>query len=335
MKVEKRFAFAFLLGKSGNKMKRIRKITILGAGNVGATVAYTLATDGMCSEIVLVDINKDKAEGEVMDISQGLAFSPAVKLTAGDYSDAAGSDIVIVTIGAARKAGQSRIDLAQGNVNLIKNVMPQVVEYSPNAIYVVVSNPVDIITYAILKYTSLSPNQVIGTGTLLDASRLRTILASRLAFAPSNVHAYVFGEHGDSSVVPWSLITVSSVPISSYCEKIGDKNFCSTENLEAIEDEVRKSGGVVIQKKQATYYAIAMSVRHLCECLLRNASSILTVSSLLTGQYGISDVCMSLPFVVNSNGVGESIEPPLLESELMALHHSAEVLKNTLNSIEI
>ena len=307
-------------------MRNNRKITVLGAGNVGASIAYTLTLDGVCSELILIDINEKKAQGEAMDIRQGLSFSRSVNIYAGSYADAKDSDIVVVTVGAARRPGQSRIDLAQGNVNIIRSVMPQIVSVAPEAVYIVVSNPVDILTYAILQCTDLPPSQVIGSGTLLDSSRLRSIVAERVGVVPQNVHAYVLGEHGDSSVIPWSLTSISGMPMTTYCGLQGSA---------AIEEEVRTSGACVIGLKGATYYAIAMTVRQLCEAILRNTSNVLTVSGLITGQYGIEDVCLSLPFVVDSQGIKKGLEPPLLEEERRQLHHSAAVLKKSIAALDM
>ena len=219
------------------------KITILGAGCVGATVAYTIATAGTCSNILLVDINKDKAKGEAMDIRQGVSFGHNVEVHDGSYEDAVGSDIVVVTLGIARKPGQTRLDLAQTNVNIIKEVMPRMAKYAPDAIYVVVSNPVDVITYTILKCTDLKPSQVIGTGTALDTSRLRSSIADHVGLSPNSIHAYVFGEHGDTSMIPWSITNVAGIPMYDYCKQEGvdiDKD--------AIAVEVRKAGGEVIKQ---------------------------------------------------------------------------------------
>ena len=315
-------------------MRNNRKITVLGAGNVGACIAYTLTLDGMCSELVLIDINDKKAQGEAMDIRQGLSFSRSVNIYAGSYEDAKDSDIVVVTVGAARRPGQSRIDLAQGNVNIIRSVMPHIVSAAPDAVYVVVSNPVDILTYAILQCTDLPASRVIGSGTLLDSSRLRSIVADRVGVVPQNVHAYVFGEHGDSSVIPWSLTAISGMPMSLYCG-IQKEGFCDKEEIHSIEEEVRTSGASVIALKGATYYAIAMSVRQLCEAILRNTNSVMTVSSLITGQYGIQDVCLSLPFILNSQGIRKGLEPPLLEKERRQLQHSAAVLKESIAALNI
>ena len=317
-------------------MKQGKKITILGAGNVGATIAYALAIDAIASEIVLIDINKDKAKGEAMDIYQGTSFTRSVSVYDGEYADAKDSDIVVVTVGSARKPGQSRIDLAQGNVNIIKSVMPQVIQYAPHAVYVVVSNPVDILTYAILKVTGLPVNQVIGSGTTLDSSRLRARIADIVGLTPQNVHAYVFGEHGDSAMIPWSLTSIAGMPMTTFCEQVRrEQPSFSQEELKGIEDDVRNSGAKVISLKGATYYAIGTTVRYICENILRDSGSLMTVSGLMKGQYGMEDVCLSLPCTVGASGIREFQEPPLTAEETAKLLHSAEVLKSTISSLEI
>ena len=205
-------------------MRKGKKITILGAGNVGASIAYTLTMDGMASEIVLIDINEKKAQGEAADILQGTPFSAPVNIHAGGYEDAVNSDIVIVTVGMARKPGQTRIDLAQANVDIVKSVMPQITRFAPDAVYVVVSNPVDIITYVFMKISGIPENQIIGSGTALDTARLRFGLASHFNIAQKNIHAYVFGEHGDSSFIPWSCAEVSGAKLDDYVELIDRKS---------------------------------------------------------------------------------------------------------------
>lgn len=316
-------------------MNTNRKITILGAGNVGATIAYTLTIKGLCSEIVFIDINEKKAQGEAMDIRQGTTFSHDVNIYHGSYADAANSDIVIVTLGSARKPGQTRLDLAKGNVNIIKSVMPQVVKYAPNALYLVVSNPVDILTYATIRCTGLPAKQVIGSGTLLDTSRLRSIIAERIDLAPQNVHAYVLGEHGDTQFVPWSLTAISGMQMDVYCDNLKrTHNFGGKNELQQIEEEVRTSGGKVIQLKGATFYAVSMSVTHLVGCLLANTSCVNTVSSMLNGEYGISDVCLSLPFVLDAQGVKQSLEPPMTAAEQEQLQNSANALKEIIKNLE-
>lgn len=317
-------------------MKKGKKITILGTGNVGASIAYTLTLDGMASEIVLVDINEQKAQGEAMDIMQGTPFCAPVNIYAGSYQDAAHSDIVIVTVGLARRPGQSRIDLAQANVDIIKLVMPEITRYAPDAVYVVVSNPVDIITYAILKTTNLAEHQVMGSGTMLDSARLRSRLANHVGLNSKNVHAYVFGEHGDTSLIPWSLATIAGIEMNRYCtDMCSQHNRCGKEELKEIEEDVRTAGAKVIALKGATYYAIALSVRRICECILRDTDSVMTVSAMLHDQYGINDVCLSIPFVVGAQGIRRTIVPPLTDHEMQLLHKSADALKEVISQLKI
>lgn len=317
-------------------MNKTSKITVLGAGNVGATIAYTLVLEGLAAEVVLVDINKDKANGEAMDIVQGSAFYPSSKVIAGDYEDTVGSDIVIVTVGSARKPGQSRIDLAQGNVRIIKSVMPQILKYAPDALYVVVSNPVDIITYTILKTSGLPENQVIGSGTLLDTARLRDNIAQSIGVSPKNIHSFVLGEHGDSSMIPWSLTAVGGIPLETYLASIRNKS----ENIhipdkEAVLEDVHKAGGNVIRLKGATFYAIALVARRICEAIMRNAHSVLTCSTMMHGEYGVSDVCVSVPCIIGAGGVENIATPPMTAEEEAAFAASAASLKAIINELEI
>lgn len=314
----------------GEKVKNGTKITILGAGNVGASVAYTFAVAGTCSDVVLVDINKAKAKGEAMDIRQGVSFGQNVEVFDGNYEDAKDSDIVVVTLGLARKPGQTRLDLAQANVNIIKEVMPQVARFAPDAIYVVVSNPVDILTYTILKCTNLSPSQVIGSGTALDTSRLRSSIADHVGLSPNSIHAYVFGEHGDSSFIPWSLTNIAGIPMEEYC---ADQDHANIDEDEII-DEVRKAGAEVIKRKGATFYAIAMTVNKICDSILRDTNNIITVSSLVNDKYGINDVCLSLPCVIGSNGIEREVFPKLTNAEVEKLQNSAKALRAVIDQIE-
>ncbi|MDE5861403.1 MAG: L-lactate dehydrogenase [Ruminococcus sp.] len=308
------------------------KISVLGAGNVGATIAYTFAVHGTCSDVVLVDINEAKAKGEAMDIRHGISFAHNIDITDGTYDDIAGSDIVVVTLGMGRKPGQSRLDLMQNNVNIIKQVMPNVAKIAPEAIYVVVSNPVDILTYAILQCTDLKPSQVIGSGTILDSARLRSDIAEKACISPKSIHAYMFGEHGDTSFVPWSTTNIGGMNMFDYWTSTGR----SLEELDTdtIEKNVRAAGGEVIKRKGATFYAIALSVNKICETIIRNANNILTVSTLTHGRYGIDDVCLSLPCIVNGNGIAGEVNPPLLDEELEKLRKSADTLKQFIAQID-
>lgn len=310
-------------------MSNNKKISILGSGRVGSSIAYSLVLNGICSEIVLVDIAKKLALGESMDMIQGTAFSNPVNIHAGEYEDVNGSDIVIVTLGKARKPGQSRIELVQENVDIIKNVMPAVVSFAPDAIYIVVSNPVDILTYAIQKITRLPKGRVIGTGTLLDSSRLRTILAQRAQINPGNVHGYVLGEHGDSSFVPWSLANIAGMSLEDYNASLFQDEY------DKIQKEVRECGANVIQNKGATNYAIAMSVSYLANSIVKNTKSVLTLSTLMEGEYGLEDVCLSLPVIAGGEGIIQTLEPKLQEMELTQLKNSANVLTEVIHTIQI
>lgn len=307
------------------------KISILGTGRVGSSLAYTLVAKGTFSEIVLVDIAKDLAIGEALDIDQGVPFLHETGIRAGEYSDVEGSDIVVVTLGRARKAGQSRLELAQGNVDIIKDVMPQVTKYAPNAVYVIVSNPVDILTYAALKVTDLKPSQVIGSGTLLDSARLKSILSNKLSVASTNIHGYVIGEHGDTSFIPWSVFRMGGLDINTVLkDKIGGEAL----SLLDIEEEVRKSGSSVIAKKGATNYAIAAAVNYLCSCIINNTKSILPISTMLNGEYGISDVCLSIPCIVGISGVQDKMPITLTPDEEEELHASEKALKDIIKELK-
>ena len=312
------------------------KITVIGAGSVGAAVANDLMVQGIASEILLVDVNKKKAKGEALDIYQGAPFhSPAV-VRAGDYPDAVGSDIVVITCGIARKPGMTRLDLAKTNVNIIKDVAKAIVPYAPDAKYVIVSNPVDILTYVFHKVSGLPENQIIGSGTILDTSRLQSELAKRFHISPKNVHAHVYGEHGDSQFVPWSLAHIANNHIDEYKLRSPDKDRINwNQDYEEVENFVKKSGAKVIENKGATFYAVSMAVCHICKCLLSGIDTTMTVSTMLHGEYGIDDVCLSLVNVVGNKGAHSKVMLPLNEKELNDLKKSAESLKNVINSITL
>ncbi|MBQ3080703.1 MAG: L-lactate dehydrogenase [Clostridia bacterium] len=314
----------------------MNKITIIGSGNVGSTIAYTLTITGLVPEIVMIDINGEKALGEAMDIRQGTPFCPSCNIYAGDYDDAKDSDIVIITCGVARKPGQTRLDLAQINIDIMKMIIPQITRYAPDATYVIVSNPVDILTYVFTKLSGIPENRIIGSGTILDTSRLRSKLSELYSINQKNVHAYVLGEHGDSSFVPWSHTNISNIPIEVYKNSIQRANGPLPElNKAEIEEYVKKSGSRVIQQKGATYYAVSMSVCHLCKCLLSGLDTTVTVSTIVNGEYGLDDVCLSLVNTIGSKRVNGKLLLPLEGEELEKLHLSAENLKNVLNNVRI
>ncbi len=313
------------------------KVTIIGAGSVGATVAYTLVATGSVAEIVLIDVNVEKAKGEAMDIRQSTPYLHPVKIYAGTYEDAVGSDIVIVTSGVGRKPGQSRIDLTQTNVNILKSIAPQIVKYAPDALYVFVANPVDVLTYVFCKITGVPSNRVIGTGTTLDSIRLRTRLSELYSVNQKQVHAYVLGEHGDSSFVAWSTADISGVPLAEYEDTLTDKNVLKVTPYDRaeVEEYVKKSGGQIIAGKGATFYGIAASVKQIVDSIYSSAYTILPVSTVLNGEYGISDVALSTLCAIGNEGVVTTLTPKLSDEEMEKMRNSADVLKNVIAQIEI
>ena len=311
------------------------KISVIGAGSVGATIANDLMIQGVASEIVLVDVNKKKAVGEALDIYQGAPFcSPAI-VRAGDYEDTANSDIVVITCGVARKPGMTRLDLAQTNVSILKSVAENVTKYAPNSIYVIVSNPVDVLTYVFHKISGIPENQIIGSGTILDTSRLQSALAKRFHISPKNVHAHVYGEHGDSQFVPWSLAHIANNHVDAYRDSSPDKDRIKWEQeYEEVEQFVKKSGGKIIENKGATFYAVAMSVCHICKCIFSGAPTALTVSTMMNGEYGVEDVCLSTLVLVDRNGARGKILNKLTDEEVAKLHASADKLKSVIAQVQ-
>ena len=313
------------------------KITVIGAGSVGAAITNDIMVQGIASEVVLIDINKQKAVGEAMDIYQGAPFcSPAI-IRSGDYEDAAGSQIVIITSGLPRKPGQTRLELAQANVNILKSITPQIVKYAPDAIYILVANPVDILTYVFTKISGIPENRILGSGTVLDTSRLQSELAKRFHISPKNVHAHVYGEHGDSSFVPWSLASIANNQIDDYQNNVAGsvRIRWSKDDHQAVEDFVKQSGAQVIKNKGATFYAVAISVCHICKCILNGSGTALTVSTMMHGEYGVDDVALSTLCLVDRTGVRGKILTPLTEEETQKLHLSANKLKEVISQIEI
>ncbi len=313
------------------------KVAIIGAGSVGATVAYTLVAMGSVAEIVLIDVNEAKAQGEALDIRQATPYLSPVKIYCGSYEDAAGSDIVIITSGVGRKPGQSRIDLTQTNVNILKSIAPQIVKYVPDALYLFVANPVDILTYVFCKITGVPKNRVIGTGTTLDSIRLRTRLSELYSVNQKQVHAYVLGEHGDSSFVAWSAADISGIPLSQYENTLTDKSEVKVTpySREEVEQYVKKSGGQIIAGKGATFYGIAACVAQIVNSIYSSSYTIFPVSTVLDGEYGISDVALSTLCAISSEGLVTTLTPNLSEEELEKMRNSAEVLKGVIAQIEI
>ena len=314
----------------------MNKISIIGTGSVGSTIAYTLTVMGIASEIVMIDINNEKALGEALDIRQGTPFCGACSVYAGDYRDAVNSDIVILTSGIARKPGQTRLELAQTNVNITKSIIPEVTKYAPEATYIIVSNPVDILTYTFNKFSDIPENRIIGSGTILDTARLRARLSEYYNISQSNVHAYVFGEHGDSSFIPWSVANISNVPIAECNKLLATPGIKNPElDLNDIEQYVRKSGGRVIARKGATFYAVSVSVCHICKCILSGIDTTMTVSTMMHGEYGIDDVCLSTLNMIGLSGIRGKVNITLTDDEITKLRHSADTLKDVISNLDI
>ena len=315
----------------------MNKISIIGTGSVGSTIAYTLTVMGIASDIVMIDINSEKALGEALDIRQGTPFCSACSVYAGDYRDAIDSDIVILTSGIARKPGQTRLELAQTNVDITKSIIPEITKYAPNATYVIVSNPVDVLTYTFCKLSGIPENKILGSGTILDTARLRSRLSEYYNISQANVHAYVLGEHGDSSFIPWSVANISNVPIKDCTRFMTENNgIVNPElDLEEVEQYVRKSGARVIARKGATFYAVSVSVCHICKCLLGGMDTTMTVSTMMHGEYGIDDVCLSTLNMIGNNCVRGKVNISLTDDEVTKLRKSSETLKQVISSLNI
>lgn len=307
------------------------KVVVIGAGAVGATFAYAAVLRGVAREIVLLDVNRAKAEGEAMDLNHALPFAHPAEVMAGDYPDCKGADVIVITAGAAQKPGQTRLDLAVTNVNLMRQIVPSAMEFAAQPILLMVSNPLDVLTYAAYRLSGLPANRVIGSGTVLDTARFRYVLAQQVGVDPRNVHAYIIGEHGDSEVAVWSSAAVAGVPVREYLAPAG-KEYGQPE-LRELFLQVRNAAYEIIQRKGATYYAIGVGVAALVESILRNQHSVFTVSSLLSGQCGASDVCLSLPTVLARDGVERVIEIALSPDESAAFGNCAQIVKEVIRSV--
>ncbi|MDI6907571.1 MAG: L-lactate dehydrogenase [Thermoanaerobacterales bacterium] len=299
------------------------KIAVVGAGAVGATTAYALMTGHLVNELVLVDINRARAEGEAMDIADGMAFVGPVSVYAGDYADCAGAGVVILAAGANQRPGESRLDLVQRNMDVVRQVCRELSRYWQGGVLLVVTNPVDILTYAAQRFTGLLPEMVIGSGTVLDSARFRKYLSRHCGVDGRNVHAYVVGEHGDTEVFLWSRATIAGVNVDEFCDLRG----VPRPDRKVMADLVRNSAAEIIARKGATYYGVSLAVRRICEAVLRNQQSVLTVSGPLDGPYGLTGVACSIPSVVGRDGRERILELPLAPNEEGALRHSAGVLK--------
>lgn len=317
-----------------NKVKtNPRKAVMVGCGFVGSASVFALMQSGLFSEIVLIDADKDKAEGEAMDISHGVPFARPMKIYAGDYDDAADAAIIIVSAGAGQKPGETRLDLVHKNVAIFKSIIPEIAKRGFDGILLIVANPVDILTQVALKLSGLPEERVIGSGTVLDSARLKYQLGEHLAVDSRSVHAFIVGEHGDSEVVAWSSANVSGVELSKMCEMRG--HYQHKENTQEIAAKVKNSAYDIINKKHATYYGIAMSVRRICEVIMRDEKSILPVSHMMHGAYGIEGVALSMPAIVGAGGLEADIHIELSGEEALKLKESADALKEIVDSLEL
>ena len=308
-----------------------RKAAIVGCGFVGAASAFALMESGLFSELVMIDAAKDKAEGEALDISHGLPFAKPMQIYAGDYPDLADASVIIVTAGAGQKPGETRLDLVKKNVGIFKSVIPQIVKYNREGILLIVANPVDILTLTAAKLSGFPENRVFGSGTVLDTARLKYLLGQHLEVDSRSVHAFIIGEHGDSEIAVWSSANVSGVPLNSFCEMRG--HFQHEESMRRIADEVKNSAYDIIAKKGATYYGIAMSVRRICEAIVRDEKTILPVSCIQHGNHGIEGVALSMPAIVGKEGVEVQVPIELNEREEQELRASAETLRKVVEDL--
>ncbi len=312
---------------------KTNKISIIGAGFVGSTSAFAIMDAGLASDIVLVDVNREKAEAEAMDLSHGAAFVKTVSITAGTIADTVDSDLIIITAGIGPKPGETRLDILNKNIPIFKDIIPQLAHYSPNSILLVVSNPVDILTYVTYKYSGFPANRVFGSGTVLDTSRFKSFLSKQFEIDARNIHAYIIGEHGDSEIATWSLTKIAGMSVDEYCSTVSDN--CGVDFKKEITDSVKNAAYEIINRKGYTNYAVALSVRRIVEALLRDEQSILTVSSLFTGEEGINDVYMAMPCVIGRQGITRILPVPLADEEKTQLKASAEMLKNILNQADL
>ncbi|MGI6510451.1 MAG: L-lactate dehydrogenase [Erysipelotrichaceae bacterium] len=302
------------------------KISIVGAGYVGSATAFALLNHGIATNIVLVDVNRKRAEGEAMDLDHGKVFVSPVNVIAGSYEDTTDSDIVIITAGLAQKQGETRIDLVNKNIEIFKEMVPQIIKYNPDAILLVVSNPVDILSYVTYKLSGFPHHRVFGSGTVLDTARFQSDLSIRFQVDPRDIQANIIGEHGDSEVATWSVTTVAGLSVDQYCNLVGIE--FTEDDKKAISEGVKDAAYEIINRKGYTNYAVALAVTRIVEAIMRDEKSILTVSTLQKGTYGLDEVYLSLPTRVGRKGALDVIEVPYSSNEIEALQHSAQLLKD-------
>lgn len=309
----------------------IRKVGIIGCGMVGSSTAFALMESGLFTDMILIDVNRDRAVGEAMDLSHCLPYTRPVEIRAGSYRDLADCGIIVITAGVGQKPGETRMDCIQNNVKVFRSIVPSITEYNKDAFLLVVSNPVDVLSYVAYKLSGMPSNRVFGSGTVLDSARLKFILGRRLNVDPRSVHAFVIGEHGDSELAVWSSANISGIALDKYCAHCGYARH--DDNKKKLENEVKNSAYEIIDRKGATYYGIAAATRRICESIVRDEHSIMPVSTLVSGHYGIDDVYISVPSLIGSGGVEDILDIDLDPQESDALIDSAATLKTALRGI--
>ena len=314
-------------------MVNYNKVVMIGCGFVGSATVFSLMESGLFTEIAMIDADMDRAEGEAMDISHGIPFMKHMKIYAGDYEDVKDAGIVIITAGANQKQDETRLDLINKNVAIFKQIIPQIAGRGFEGILLVVANPVDILTQVAQKLSGLPENRVIGSGTVLDTARLKYNLSEHLGVDSRSVHAFIIGEHGDSEIAVWSSASVSGVPLNDFCEMRG--HYHHEENTREIAEQVRNSAYEIIQRKRATYFGVAMAVKRICEVIVRDEKSILPVSTVMHGEYGIEDVVLSMPCIVGKDGIETKVPISLSQEEENRLRESARVLKEAVDKLEL
>jgi len=310
-----------------------RKVAVIGTGFVGSSSAFALMESGLFSEMILLDADQNRAEGEALDISHGLPFARPMKISAGTYDDLVDAAIIVITAGAGQKPGETRLDLVKKNVAIFRTIIGEIAKRNCQGILLIVANPVDILTYVALKLSGFPENRVFGSGTTLDTARLKYLLGERLSVDARSVHAWIIGEHGDSQIAAWSSANVSGVPLSDFCSMRGFTEH--DQNMEDIAEDVKNSAYKIIEKKKATYYGVAVAVRRICEAIIRDEKSVLPVSSIQHGAFGIDGVALSMPAIVGKNGVEKQIPIKLNEKEQMELRKSADALLKVLSTLDL
>ena len=311
----------------------VRKVVMIGCGFVGAACSFAIMQSGLFSEMVLIDADKSKAEGEALDISHGVPFAKPIKIYTGDYDDIKDASLVIITAGANQKPGETRLDLVKKNISIFKSIIPEIKKREFNGVLLIVANPVDILTTVAIKLSGLPENKVIGSGTVLDTARLKYELGNHLNVDSRSVHAFIIGEHGDSEIAAWSSANVSGIPLHKFCEMRG--HFNHEEAMERIAESVKNSAYEIIEKKKATYFGVAMAVKRICEAIVRDEKSILPISSMMKGDFGINGISLSMPAIVGKDGVECLVPIQLNEEEISKLQKSAKTLSDTLGQNEI